>query len=63
MLVALIEEEVRAAVRRGGLGSLSEAQAVILETERRVVGHPAEQCRGSLSAFTDFEDVLQSALG
>jgi uncharacterized membrane protein YcaP (DUF421 family) len=52
----VLEEEVRAAVRRGGLGSLAEAQAVVLETDGEWSVVPRQRA-GDLSALTDFEEV------
>jgi uncharacterized membrane protein YcaP (DUF421 family) len=56
----VIEEEIRAAVRRGGLGSLADAQAVVLETDGEWSVIPRAHA-GDLSAFADFEDVLAHA--
>jgi uncharacterized membrane protein YcaP (DUF421 family) len=54
--VNVIEEEVRAALRRGGLASLSEAQAVVLETDGEWSVIPRRKS-GDFSALVDFEEV------
>jgi uncharacterized membrane protein YcaP (DUF421 family) len=60
--VNIIEEEVRAAVRRGGLGSLSEAQAVVLETDGEWSVIPRRGA-GDFSALADFEEAAPSHKG
>jgi uncharacterized membrane protein YcaP (DUF421 family) len=54
----VIQEEVRAAVRRAGLGSLAEAQAVVLETDGDWSVVP-RQGAGDLSALADFEEATR----
>jgi uncharacterized membrane protein YcaP (DUF421 family) len=58
--VNVIEEEVRAAVRRSGLGSFAEAQAVVLETDGEWSVIP-RQGAGDLSALADFEEASSAS--
>jgi uncharacterized membrane protein YcaP (DUF421 family) len=58
--VNVIEEEVRAAIRRGGMGSLAGVQAVVLETDGEWSVVPQTNA-GDLSAFADFQEVLAAA--
>jgi uncharacterized membrane protein YcaP (DUF421 family) len=58
--VNVTEEEVWAAVRSGGLGSISKAQAVVLESDGEWSVIPREKA-GDLSAFTDLEDMVATA--
>ena len=60
--VNVTDEEVRAAIRTAGLGSLGEAQAVVLETDGEWSVVPREKA-GDLSAFADLEDMLVTAGG
>ena len=57
--VNVIDEEIRAAIRREGLGSLAEAQAVVLETDGEWSVVPRSSA-GDLTAFADFEDQVAS---
>jgi uncharacterized membrane protein YcaP (DUF421 family) len=52
----VIEEEVRAAVRRASLASLAEAQAVVLETDGEWSVIPRGK-GGDFSALVDFKEV------
>jgi uncharacterized membrane protein YcaP (DUF421 family) len=58
--VNVTDEEVRGAVRSGGLGSLAEAQAVVLETDGEWSVIPRDKA-GDLSAFADIEDMVATA--